>query len=468
MRMKLRPSQKAELFLVVMKLVTYLLIVLAFFGAMWVNNWQILSPSRTMAVTLLTFLTMVYVMNSVYGGYAVGKKKSKPVISSLSLSVILTDLVTYLQLQIMNVNPDNKEYLTLFGRDFPWLLAAMAVQIALIIFLVRLGNNMFFRIIPPMDCCVIMGPEMDIQGVLRKIDTFKLQYAVKDVVPSTHEGLEEVIRRNQTVFLCGVPENQRNSLILLCYRLKKNILCLAELEDIMLSTAKQTILVDAPFLEMEHRAMTFSQRAGKRVLDIAVSGMGLVVMSPVMLAAAIAIKLGDGGRVFFRQKRLTDHGKVFTLIKFRTMTEEASFNAQAYASAIGGDKRITPVGDVLRRWRLDELPQLVNVLKGEMSIVGPRPEMLENVERYKAELPTFVYRERVKAGLTGYAQIEGKYNTSPKDKLMLDLMYIESFSVWLDIKLIFRTLTVFFKKDSTEGFSVPPDTLEADRKSAQG
>lgn len=451
--MKLKPIQKADLFLLLMKLVTYACIGGAFFAAMAINNPQIITPSRTMAVTILTFVTMVFVMNSVYGGYAVGKKKSKPVISSMSLAVMITDAVTYLQLQIMNVNPDNNERIILFGSDLLFLIGAAAVQVALIIFLVRLGNNMYFRIIPPVNCCVITGPEVNTQAILSKIDTFKLQYAVKAVIPHTTAHIEEIIAQNKTVFLCGVPDDQRNALIITCYRLKKNIMCLAELEDIMVSNAKQAILVDAPFLEMEYRAMNLSQRIAKRALDIVISAMGLIVSSPIMLVAAIAIKLFDHGHVLFLQKRLTDHGKIFTLIKFRTMTEEATYTNGEHRSAKSVDERITKVGHVLRRYRLDELPQLINVLRGEMAIVGPRPEMLENVEKYKAEIPSFAYRERVKAGLTGYAQIEGKYNTSPKDKLMLDLMYIESFSIWLDVKLIFRTLTVFFKKESTEGFT---------------
>ena len=456
---KLKPIQKADLFLVVMKLATYALVLFVFFGAMAINNPQIMRPSRTMAITGLTFLSMVFVMNSVYGGYAVGKKKSKPVISSLSLSIIITDLVAYIQLQIMNVNEYNNDHIELFGTDFLYLVLAIVVQVGLIVFLVRLGNNAYFRIVPPRPSCVIAGPLTDMDGILKKIDTFKLQFAICDVIPSTHPQIEKIIARNKTVFLCGIPEEQRNTLVLVCYRLKKNIMCLAELEEIMLSNAKQTILVDLPFLEMEYRAMSLSQRIAKRTMDIFVAGIGLIVTSPIMLIAAIAIKLSDGGPIFFRQKRLSDHGKVFTLVKFRSMRVGAE---TMLVSATEEDDRITPVGHFLRRYRLDELPQLFNVLRGEMAIVGPRPEMLSNVEKYKNELPAFVYRERVKAGLTGYAQIEGKYNTSPKDKLMLDLMYIESFSLWLDIKLMFRTLTVFFRKESTEGFQAP---VAADEKS---
>ena len=120
------------------------------------------------------------------------------------------------------------------------------------------------------------------------------------------------------------------------------------------------------------------------------------------------------------------------------------------------DPRITRIGSFLRRYRLDEIPQFFNILIGDMSLVGPRPEMMANVARYKMNLPSFVYREKMKAGLTGYAQIEGRYNTSAEDKLMLDMMYIESFSIWLDVKLILRTFTVLLKKDSTQGFQKSP------------
>ena len=164
---------------------------------------------------------------------------------------------------------------------------------------------------------------------------------------------------------------------------------------------------------------------------------------------AILIKAEDGGKVFFKQKRATKDGKIFEVYKFRTMKEAGSVNR----SVTSDDDRITKVGKYLRKFRIDELPQIINIFKGEMSVVGPRPEMIENVDQYTQELPEFSYRLRVKAGLTGFAQIAGKYNTSPKDKLVMDLMYIEQYSIWLDIKLIFQTLTVFLKaSDSTEAF----------------
>ena len=217
----------------------------------------------------------------------------------------------------------------------------------------------------------------------------------------------------------------------------------------------------------------FAQLVGRKSLrrvdgDLLLLGAyyaAVILFSPLFLAVAVAIKLDDGGRVFFRQKRATIDGRVFEIFKFRTMTASAC-QAQQQVSASQADQRITRVGRFLRKIRVDELPQLLNVIKGDMSLVGPRPEMLENVAKYKKELPAFVYREKMKAGITGYAQIEGKYNTTPQDKLMLDLTYIESYSICLDIKLLFRTLTVFFKPDSTEGFeaAVPQEN----QKAAQG
>ena len=186
-------------------------------------------------------------------------------------------------------------------------------------------------------------------------------------------------------------------------------------------------------------------------MDIVVSLAVLTVLAPVYGIIAICIHAEDGGPVLFRQKRMTVGGKEFKICKFRTMKENASLEPHQ-SSVTVDDPRITRVGKTLRRFRLDELPQFWNILIGEMALVGPRPEMLENVRKYKLELPAFAYREKMKAGLTGYAQIEGRYNTTPEDKLMLDLMYIESFSLWLDIKLLFRTPMVLFKSDSTQGF----------------
>ena len=213
--------------------------------------------------------------------------------------------------------------------------------------------------------------------------------------------------------------------------------------------SKTVILDDKPLVSAVVRDLTLEQRFVKRAMDLVISCVGLIVFGPLMLVCAALIKAEDGGHVFFRQLRATKGGKLFKVYKFRTMKEENSINK----SVTSDDDRITKVGKILRKFRIDELPQLINIIKGDMSVVGPRPEMIENVDKYTEELPEFSYRLRVKGGLTGYAQIAGKYNTSPKDKLVLDLMYIEKYSLWLDFKLILQTVTVLLKaSDSTAAF----------------
>ena len=180
------------------------------------------------------------------------------------------------------------------------------------------------------------------------------------------------------------------------------------------------------------------------------SAIAIGVLSPVFLITAIAIKAEDGGSVFFRQKRVTRDGRIFTILKFRSMHEDAEkYGAQL---TVDNDPRITKVGHFIRRCRIDELPQLINIIRGDMSIVGPRPERIENYELYEKEIPEFKYRTKVKAGLTGYAQVYGKYNTTAYDKLRLDLMYIENYSIILDIKLVLMTFRTLFQKESTQGF----------------
>lgn len=435
-----------------------------FFGLMSINNWQLRNPSRTLATTLLTYVAMSAAMHTVYGGYDIGRKKSKPLISAMSLSAMVTDLVSYLQLQIMNVNEANNARLVLFGSDFWWLLVCMALQILLIFGMAYWGKRTFFSMNPPQRCLVVTAGAAELMAMRRKIGRYGLQWQITDEARWDEKNLRERITRADVVFLGSeVPDAARMALMQCCYDLHRDVMCKAKLQDIMLSSAHQTIVDDAPFLEMDYAKMTLAQRCMKRGMDIVLSAAVLAVLSPLLAVIAVCIRAEDGGPAIFRQQRMTVGGRVFTISKFRTMKPSAGQEAHP-VSAEADDDRITRVGRVLRRFRLDELPQFWNILKGDMTLVGPRPEMLENVERYKRELPAFAYREKMKAGLTGYAQIEGRYNTTPEDKLMLDLMYIENFSMWEDVKLIFRTLTVFFKPESTEGFESTQREAEDDAK----
>lgn len=451
---------KTEVLTGLLRLFIYIVLGGIFFGLMAVNNWQIRHMSRTLATMLLTYVAMSLAMHAVYGGYAVGKKKSKPIISSMSLATLTTDLVTYVQLQIMNVNENANSSLELAGRDLPWLFLCMALQVLLIIFWVRLGNNFYFTINPPKRCLVILGHPSEKEAICRKIGVYHLQWKVDRIIMWNDPRVRRAITNADVVFLGSLPTQAKLDMLNNCYELHRDVLCKAQLQDIMLSNATQVVVDDAPFLEMSYTKITLSQRIIKRGMDIVFSALVLILLSPLLALIALCIHLEDGGPVVFSQSRITVSGKEFTIHKFRTMRTDSD-GRFPHMSATKDDPRITRVGRFLRQFRLDELLQFWNILKGDMTLVGPRPEMLENVQKYKVELPAFAYREKMKAGLTGYAQIEGRYNTTPEDKLMLDLMYIESFSIWLDVKLIFRTLTVFFKRDSTQGFdstSIQDDT----------
>ncbi len=426
-----------------------------FFYCMSLNNPYLRYINRTLATTMLTFAAISVAMHAVYGGYDVGHKKNKPVISALISGVAVTDVVTYVQLEIMNVNENYNDHLILFGSDLLFLLLCYFVQVLVIILFVRFGNQLYFFFTPPRGCLLILGSPDQEQSLRAKIEQYRLQWRVDDVVLYDLPELKQHIDSAEVVFIGDVPETAKFSLLKICYDDRKDVMCKAELEEIMLCNAQPAIVDDAAFLSMKYNKITMFQRIVKRLGDIGVSLLALTLTSPLILLISILIKLEDGGPVLFRQPRLTLAGRRFTICKFRTMIPHDEVDDTQVSVAVD-DPRITKIGAFLRRYRLDEIPQFLNILKGDMSLVGPRPEMMANVERYKMALPTFVYREKMKAGLTGYAQIEGRYNTSAQDKLMLDMMYIESFSIWLDIKLILRTITVLLKPDSTQGFQNSP------------
>lgn len=449
---------KSDLAIGAMTVVLYGMLAAVFFACLSIPNIYLRRLNRTFATTLLTFLVLIVAMHAVYGGFDVGRKKSKPVISALVAGTLITDLVAYLQMEIMNVNDNYNDHLVLFGLDFLYLLLAMALQVGIIIVFVRVGNDLYFRFHPPRRVLLIIGDPDQELPLRSKIGRYQLQWAVRDCALYNEPDLRERIREAEVVFLGQIPQTDKAIVLKMCYDLRKDIMCKAQLQETILCNSRPAIVDDAAFLEMEFYKMSFYQRLVKRLGDIGISFLCLVALSPLMGLIALAIKAEDRGPVFFRQKRLTIRGREFTIWKFRTMSVEASLHDSQVSTAVN-DSRITRVGHVLRRFRMDEIPQFLNVLRGEMSLVGPRPEMLANIDRYKESFPDFAYREKMKAGITGYAQIEGRYNTTPEDKLMLDLMYIESFSIWLDVKLLMRTVTVLFKRDSTQGFV--PSALSA-------
>lgn len=427
------------------KVALYVSLLASFFLIMGKENWQLLRLSRTAGITLSTFCVVGLGLTVAYGTFDIGKRKSKPIISSIVLAVVLTDLITYIQLAIMNTNDANNRQFRFENTGL--LLIVIIVQIWLIVLFTYGGNYIYFRMYSPEKCCIITDSENSLYEITQAVNAFKKQYQISSVKNYRADNLYNAILKSDTVFIYNVPVRERTEIMEFCYRHLRNVYISPEISDIVEINAKHVILDDISLVSAPVKELSFEQKIMKRLMDIVLSLIAIILSSPILLVCSISIKLYDGGSIIFKQKRATKGGKIFEVYKFRTMRE----NVENY-SAVSGDDRITPVGRILRKYRLDELPQFINILKGEMSMVGPRPEMLENVYLYTKEYPEFAYRLRVKAGLTGYAQIAGKYNTSPKYKLVLDLMYIENYSLMKDLKLLLQTLVVLFKPDSTEAF----------------
>ncbi len=360
------------------------------------------------------------------------------------IALLLVNIITYFQLcLIANQMISPWQMLLLTGLEF-------LVALVLII----LYNKLYFRLYPPHDMLMIFGSDSAL-SLKFKMDARKEKYRVSKVIPAS-AGLERItseLSGFDSVILNDVPPELRNELLNFCYRRRIRTYLVPELTDIMIRGAKNNTLFDTPLLTVKGTGLSPSQRILKRTMDILLCSIAMIVAAPVMLIVAIAIKLEDGGPVFYKQDRLTRNGREFKILKFRSMIVDAE-KYKGAVLATEDDPRITKVGKFIRATRLDEIPQILNILKGDMSIVGPRPERKVFADQFAQEIPEFPYRLKVRGGLTGYAQIYGKYNTSARDKLRLDLMYIENYSLLLDIKLIILTLRIIFSKDSTEGADV--------------
>lgn len=264
------------------------------------------------------------------------------------------------------------------------------------------------------------------------------------------ETICEEVPHHEAVMLWDIPNESRNAVFKCCYESDVDIYVSPKIMDIVLKGSQNLHLFDTPLLYTKADPVEAEQRIIKRLFDIVLAIVMIVITSPIMLITAICVKACDGGSVFYKQVRCTRGNREFKIIKFRSMIEHAEEDGVARLAS-KHDYRITPVGKVIRKLRIDELPQLFNVLAGDMSFVGPRPERPEIIKEYIRKMPEFSYRTKVTAGITGYAQVYGKYNTRPYDKLKLDLYYIENFSVWLDLRLIILTIKTLFLIGSAEG-----------------
>lgn len=392
-------------------------------------------------VVLALYAVLLFFFSNMYGSLKIGRFRRIEVLLSQYLSLFLTNVVMYVVISLLAFRFVTPFYL------FVVLLAEMLVSTIWNVVVIKLYN----RIFQPWKILLVYG-ERPAADLVYKVEARRDKYAIYDAV-NINEGMEQIKKRIldfQAVIIGDIPAVERNDVLKYCYAKKVRAYVIPKISDIILMGADRIHVFDTPFMLSRGYTLSFDQRFGKRTLDIILSVLLLIAASPFMLLTALAIKLYDHGPVFYSQVRCTKGGKEFAIYKFRSMIVDAEKKGGVQL-AKEHDKRITPVGRVIRAARIDELPQLFNILKGDMSFVGPRPERPELIKEYSQEMPEFVFRMRVKAGLTGYAQVYGKYNTTPYDKLKLDLFYIENYSFWTDMKLILMTVKTIFKPDSTEG-----------------
>lgn len=423
-----------------------ILIETVFFSCVWLGtyNQMRLSPFENKGNLMMIGFYVLYLILFIYlyGGMKYAYFRKGQLVLSQTLGTLIANVVIYFQiLMVVGIFP--------FPTAWP-ILAVSAADVVMILILNQISEPVFKKLFPPRRLLLICDLEQK-DNLLQKIAGRKDLYEVTRCVSASEPLylLKQEVQKCDAMMLYGIEEQKRNMLIKYCYERSIRIYVAPEITDILLRGADTLHSFDTPFLLLRNYGLSFEQRLMKRLMDLVISGILLIVASPFMLLTALAIRMEDHGPALFKQERVTANGRKFMIYKFRSMIVDAEKNGAQFSSK--HDNRITKVGKFIRATRLDELPQLFNILKGDMSIVGPRPERQQYIEEFCQETPEFIYRLKVKAGLTGYAQIYGKYNTTPLDKLKLDLMYIETYSVLMDIRLIFLTLKIMFMKESTEG-----------------
>ena len=396
------------------------------------------------------FALILFFFSYMYGGLKIGQLRRIEVMLSQYLSLFFANIFIYIVICLLAfraVNPGA-------------IIIAMAVQMIVSTIWNFIIIYFYNRIFQPWKILLIYG-ERPAADLVYKVEARRDKYAIYDAV-NIDEGIDvikEKMKDFQAVIIGDISAVKRNDMLKYCYANRIRAYVIPKISDIILMGADRIHVFDSPFLLSKGYALSFDQRFWKRALDLIIAIPMLIAASPFMLITAAAIKLYDKGPVFYKQVRCTIHEKEFYIYKFRSMIVNAESDGVAML-ARENDKRITPIGRFIRATRIDELPQLFNIIKGDMSFVGPRPERPEIMREYCEEMPEFTFRTRVKAGLTGYAQVYGKYNTTPYDKLNLDLFYIENYSLWTYIKLILMTVKTVLKKEATEGIGEDQITAE--------
>lgn len=392
-------------------------------------------------VLVFIYSVMYFLIASLYGGHNVEYYRTLEIIYSQCLSMVFVNVITWLQICLIDRR---------IVAVWPMLILSFIDAFYILGWSVWAVRRFRKRNIPrPLTVLYSGRVPYELE---EKLGFYHYKFKVKNHidVKCGYDRIIEQLDKNDGVLMGEIDPMLKSRIIKYCFEKKMPVCVLPNVSEIVLRSAYVISLLDRPMLICKKGELSLLDEFIKRCFDIAAASLGIVVASPIMLVVAIIIKLYDGGPVLYKQERLTINGTKFEFYKFRSMVVDAESDGVARL-AKENDDRITPVGKILRRFRIDELPQLINILKGEMSVVGPRAERPEIAAQYEKEIPEFAYRLKVKAGLTGYAQVLGRYNTSPYDKLMWDLMYIEGYSLFMDLKIIMMTVKILFLPESTSG-----------------
>lgn len=394
-------------------------------------------------LTIALYFVLLYFFTSTYGGFRIGYLKAMDIMISQTLSICFVNLLTYVQHSLI--------YSWLMRLSPYWIM--LLIQTVIIVLWALLSDSVYHRLYPPRELLLVHGerPYSEIEEKFRsRSDKFIISDRMN--IENGPDAVCEKIRNEKyrNVILWDIPTADRNKIFKYCYGESIRVYIMPKIPDVLIKGSETLHFFDTPLLLTREHALKIEQRMAKRILDIVLSSILIILTSPLMLITAAAVKLTSKGPVLYKQVRCTAGGKEFRILKFRSMRIDAEKDGVARLAA-KDDDRITAVGKIIRPVRIDELPQLFNIFIGDMSFIGPRPERPEIIKQYMEDMPEFAFRMKMKAGLAGYAQIYGKYNTSPYDKLKLDLTYIENYSIWLDIKLVLLTLKILLKPESTEG-----------------
>ena len=391
---------------------------------------------------ILIYSALLIMMNKMYGGMKIGYYRNAEVIFSEIFALLVVNVITYFQNSVMSLH-----LLPIGSIVFMTVLQGGSAALWTVI-----ATFIYKNIFAPRRLLVVHG-ERPVDDILKKFSSRKDKYTIEKCI-NISEGIgtvcSEILGKYDAIVIWDIDVETRNEIMKFCYGKNIRVYIMPHISDVILKGSDMLNLFDTPIFLTREYVLTMDQRFFKRMIDLVCAIILVIVTSPIMLVTAIVVKLYDGGPVLYKQVRVTRDDKEFKIMKFRSMRVDAEKDGVARLAA-KNDSRITPIGKFIRKVRIDELPQLFNIIKGEMSFIGPRPERPEIIKQYLEEMPEFAFRTKVKAGLAGYAQVYGKYNTTPYDKLKLDLTYIENYSLWLDIKLMLLTLKILFSAESTEG-----------------